>query len=459
MNQEILLKRETLAKEICAQLNNFVDLQNTLSLIIQQIKEMANVEAISIRLFEEGDYPYFVHEGFPESFIKAENSILAHKTHDASDSNESLQLDCLCGKVIRGNVDSLKDYYTEKGSYYTNNSSENTASLLANETDVNIRNHCNACGYESVGLFPIKSREEKIGLIQLNDKRQNVFTQDLVEFMEMIGEQIGTAVENAMLYDKLKLKNTELENSVGRLSEMQDQLLEAKKMTALADMVAGMAHEIYAPLSQAFSSTSESLRIAYDLAEKDTGYFSEINSLSLESKKALKQIEDVQALIRSFKSIAIDQFQESRQLINLKVFINDVIKVLKPSLPKIEVNYTIYCADKIEFMSYSGALSQILSQLIHNSYQHGFKTNKGEIIITCSVASGFIKIVYSDNGRGLEPGIKHKIFEPFFSTQRKHNSGLGLTIAKNLTETKLNGSIEVSTSIDEGVEFTLRFPY
>jgi transcriptional regulator with GAF, ATPase, and Fis domain len=103
-------------------------------------------------------------------------------------------------------VDSLKDYYTEKGSYYTNNSSENTASLLANETDVNIRNHCNACGYESVGLFPIKSREEKIGLIQLNDKRQNVFTQDLVEFMEMIGEQIGTAVENAMLYDKLKLK-------------------------------------------------------------------------------------------------------------------------------------------------------------------------------------------------------------------------------------------------------------
>jgi hypothetical protein len=79
MNQEILLKRETLAKEICAQLNNFVDLQNTLSLIIQQIKEMANVEAISIRLFEEGDYPYFVHEGFPESFIKAENSILSHK--------------------------------------------------------------------------------------------------------------------------------------------------------------------------------------------------------------------------------------------------------------------------------------------------------------------------------------------------------------------------------------------
>jgi signal transduction histidine kinase len=81
-------------------------------------------------------------------------------------------------------------------------------------------------------------------------------------------------------------------------------------------------------------------------------------------------------------------------------------------------------------MSYSGALSQILSQLIHNSYQHGFKTNKGEIIITCSVASGFIKIVYSDNGRGLEPGIKHKIFEPFLVRSENIIRALALQLPK-----------------------------
>jgi signal transduction histidine kinase len=456
MDIDVLLKREQLAKNICAQLNNFVDLKSTLSLITSQLKELADVEAISIRLHENGDYPYFVHEGFSNFFINHENSILSQNKGAHTPS-----LDCMCGKVISGEINKQNEYTSLKGSYYTNNSTDTAKLLLKEEYDTDIRNYCNTCGYQSVGLFPIKTRNENIGLIQLNDKKKDIFNPDLVEFIEMIGEQIGVAVENALLYEKLKNKNSELENSLNNLSDMQGQLLEAKKMSTLADMVSGMAHELYSPITKALNSTAESLKIAYDLAEKDTGYANQINSLSVESKQALKNIEEVQSLILSFKAIAIDQFQESRQLINLKTFIQNVINVLKPSYKEIDVSYKINCRDTIEFMSYSGALSQVLNQLLNNSLQHGFKgRSAGEISINCTVShSGFIEIVYSDNGIGLEPGTKHKIFEPFFSTQKKRNSGLGLAIAKDLMGNKLNGQIEVDTSTDEGVEFRLKVPY
>jgi signal transduction histidine kinase len=462
MNEEVLFKREQLAKNICAQLNNFVDLRNTLSTIIEQIQEVTKVEAINIRLFEEGDYPFFVSKGFHESFIRTENSIISNTVLlQDQGKNGKYKLDCLCGQVIRGNVDALKDYYTEKGSYWTNNSTDLTPTLQQEEKDINIRNHCNACGYESIGLFPIKTRDENIGLLQLNDKRTGFFTADLIEFMEMIGEQIGVAVENAMLYDKLKNKNIELESSLHELSALQEQLMEAKKMTALADMVSGIAHEIYNPITQAYSSASLALEIAYDLAEKDTGYSAEINMLSNENKKALKNLREVQDLIRSFKAIAIDQFQESRQLINLQFFIADIIKVIKPSLKEINIRFITHCEKKIEFMSYSGVLSQVLSQFIQNSYYHGFKGKKdGEISINCNIShNDFIEIIYSDNGKGLDQGIKHKIFEPFFTTDRKNHAGLGLSIAENLVKNKLKGTIEVSTSLDEGVEFSIRIPF
>ena len=65
-----LLNREIKAKIICSLLNNFVDLKPTLISIINHIKELTDCEAVSIRLHDDGDYPYYVYAGFPNSFKK-----------------------------------------------------------------------------------------------------------------------------------------------------------------------------------------------------------------------------------------------------------------------------------------------------------------------------------------------------------------------------------------------------
>jgi diguanylate cyclase (GGDEF)-like protein len=60
------------------------------------------------------------------------------------------------------------------------------------------------CGYESVALIPIKSEGENIGLIQINDKRRDMFTEECLEYLEMIAEQIALAVQNSLKHIKLQ---------------------------------------------------------------------------------------------------------------------------------------------------------------------------------------------------------------------------------------------------------------
>lgn len=457
MDTASLYKREKIIKDIFAKLINFVDLKHTLFTIIDELKKFSGFEAISIRLQEDGDYPYYVFKGFPDSFIQKENFICTNSHASLiTDKGITPEPQCLCGNIIRRKVDSTKSYYTQGGSYWTNNSTDNTPQLLHNETRTTIRNYCNAVGYESIGLFPIKTRNENIGLIQLNDKRKNLFTADLVDFFEMIGEQIGISIENALLYEKIKEKNTILQQTIDELEHAQNHLVEAKKMNTLADMVTGISHEIYHPIAESLQELEQLLNKTRQLSNNANPGFTEI----IENGKHIQHnIGTVKNLVNSFRMVAFDQFQESRHLINLNEFIHDVIKVAKPTLKNKHIEFYVECNTYAEIMSFSGVLSQILNIFIKNAYYHGFRDrSEGNIKISCALNNqDLIEIRFSDNGIGVEKKNKHKIFEPFFSTDRKNHTGLGLYIAQNLANSKLKGEIILNTS-NQSTDFIIRIP-
>ena len=204
---EKLLAREKSARLICAQLNNFIELKPTLITIIDHIKKLTDIEAVGIRLEDERDYPYYVYNGFPDSFILHENSLCAKdeqgKRIPAPDGKGFL-LECMCGNIIRGRFEPSLPFFSARGSFWSNNTTALLASTTEEDRQSGTRNYCNSVGYESVALIPIKAKGETIGLIQLNDKRKGLFTEDLIEFIEMIGEQIGLAIKNSLTYTKLK---------------------------------------------------------------------------------------------------------------------------------------------------------------------------------------------------------------------------------------------------------------
>ncbi len=201
-----LLERERKVKLICAELNNFTDLKPTLISVMHHIKEIVQCQAISIRLHDEGDYPYFSYDGFPESFIKHENNLCSkdvqgNRMH--SSDGKGYLLDCMCGNILKRRFDSSYSFYTEKGSFWSNGTTELFKNTTEEDRQSRIRNYCNSSGYESVALIPIKVKDDNIGLIQINDKRKDLFKEEMIEYLEMIGEQVGLAIQNSMIYTKL----------------------------------------------------------------------------------------------------------------------------------------------------------------------------------------------------------------------------------------------------------------
>jgi hypothetical protein len=203
----VLLEQERTGKLICAELNNFVNLRDSLITVIKHMRTISRCQAVSIRLHDNGDYPYFVYDGFPETFIQKENNLCAKDKNGErvpSSDGKGFLLECMCGNIIRGKYDPAFPFFTKGGSFWSNNTSQLLSSTTEEDRQSSTRNYCNSCGYESVALIPIKVRGDRIGLIQLNDMRIGMFNEQLIQYFEMIGDQIGLAVHNSWVYTQLQ---------------------------------------------------------------------------------------------------------------------------------------------------------------------------------------------------------------------------------------------------------------
>ncbi|UCH57407.1 MAG: response regulator [Candidatus Bathyarchaeota archaeon] len=175
------------------------DLQDILGRTLRILQRCLGVEAVGIRLRDGDDYPYYVFDGFHDEHILLENQLCAYDLEGQLIRDEvgNPVLDCMCGNVLRERFDPSKPFFTEGGSFWTNSSTE----LLATTTDedrlIKTRNTCQAEGYESVALIPIRHEGETLGLLQLNEPRPGAFSEETVGFLERLGEAIGAALSRA----------------------------------------------------------------------------------------------------------------------------------------------------------------------------------------------------------------------------------------------------------------------
>ncbi len=211
----------------------------------------------------------------------------------------------------------------------------------------------------------------------------------------------------------------------------------------------------------------------------------------------LKNLVRAADLIKRFKQVAVVQTNEPRRTFSLKNHLNKIKATLQPKLKESQIQVTITCED-ITLFSYPDVFSQIITNLVMNSIQHGFSAEAGEVTkekqITIeattthtpnssidmnpphnspvekgrgcvsplergqgSVGNELI-LRYSDNGKGIPADIINKIFEPFFTTSRQSGStGLGLHIVYNLVTHKLNGTIRCQSIVGTGTTFTETF--
>lgn len=178
----------------------FVALRQVLTEILGEICSLSDFQSIGIRIHNNGDYPYYVHEGFPEFFITKENSVCAKDEEDKPifDEDGNPLLECMCGNVLKGRFDPKQSYFTERGSFWTNSTTQLLKGFTEKEKQSQLRNMCNYSGYESVALIPLRAGNKTLGLIQMNDPRENMFTIEDVKNYEAIADQVGSVVLNVL---------------------------------------------------------------------------------------------------------------------------------------------------------------------------------------------------------------------------------------------------------------------
>jgi len=252
-----------------------------------------------------------------------------------------------------------------------------------------------------------------------------------------------------------------------KLIEYQKQLVESEKMASLGGLVAGVAHEINTPVGSAVtvaSSLDERTRHYRGLLESNQikrsdlqKYFETASSSSSVILTSLRQAAD---LIKSFKQVAVDQSCQERRSFKVRQCIDDVLVSLKPKFRQNAHEVEVNCPAELEINNDPGALTQVFTNLVINSLDHGFAgTERGRIRLDAEVEDGILQIRYTDNGIGMDKETLQKMYEPFFTTKRSQGgSGLGMHITYNLVSQTLHGSIECKSAPGQGAIFTIRIP-
>ncbi len=186
-------KNQEFAIEILELLNQRILRGAEIEKIVESMKTSVGVEAVGVRIREGDDYPYLVATGYPDGFIKAENYLCRRSGSGQiiRDSEGNPVLECICGEIIRGKTEPSKPFFTPAGSFWTTCLSKLIESEYGGELKTLFRSPFISSGYESVAIVPLRCDREVLGVLQLNDSRDNIFSAEAVRFFEMIAAILG----------------------------------------------------------------------------------------------------------------------------------------------------------------------------------------------------------------------------------------------------------------------------
>ena len=204
-----------LTAEILRVLNRGGDMHFLIKEALRLIREATGFDAVGLRMRQGDDYPYYEQNGFSNAFLQEENFLCARGENGAiaRDATGRVVLECICGLVLSGRTDPSMSCFTAGGSFWSNASSELLALAPKADPRTNPRNRCIHSGYKSIALIPLRSGEEILGLLQLNDRRERRFTTESIRFFEGLTDSIGIAFKRKQIEKSLRVEKERLERA------------------------------------------------------------------------------------------------------------------------------------------------------------------------------------------------------------------------------------------------------
>ncbi|MGB7426628.1 MAG: ATP-binding protein, partial [Microcoleaceae cyanobacterium] len=341
---------------------------------------------------------------------------------------------------------------------------------------------------QSLLCLPLCNRGQFLGILYLeNNLTIGAFTPERIEVLKLLCSQAAISLENAKLYQKSQDYAKQLEQSLKDLQEAQVQLVQSEKMSALGEMMAGIAHEINNPVGfiggnithaeEYLSDLIEHLNlskkycleyypeIAEHAEEIDLDYLLEdLPELISSMKTGVERIRNISTSMRTFSRSDTIQKVE----FNLHEGIDSTLLILKHRLKandkRSEINVIKNYSDLPQIWGFPGQLNQVFMNLIANAIDVFDETQNIEnpqIMITTELTEDKkqVLIKIKDNGLGMTDEVQQKIFEHLFTTKAVgKGTGLGLSISRQIVEDKHGGSLKCYSQLGKGTEFIITIP-
>ena len=268
--------------------------------------------------------------------------------------------------------------------------------------------------------------------------------------------------------EAIERANAELSHMLERNARMQADLVQSEKQAALGRLVAGLGHELSTPMGNALMVATAMQHKALDFggrAADGSLSLAELERFAVYCRDACELVERnlsrANRLVTSFKQSAVDQIAERRRRFDLRQTIEEVMATLEHLMKFRPLRLHLALAPDIEMDSYPGAIGQVLTNMFINALVHGFGPEQAGDIWVSARHDGpdEVRIELRDNGRGIDPEVMGKVFDPFFTTRLgQGGSGLGLYIVFNAVTGPLRGHIEVHSEPGAGTTFIVTVP-
>ena len=440
-------ERERLAREVLEILNRQDTAADVVPEILDAIWRETGFNAVALRLAEGDDFPYYRALGFPEAFLQQENRLCALDGAGelARPADGQPVLACLCGRVVSGRIDVHDPHFTAGGSFWTNDTSGLVAAADTADRLGPLRGTCHRFGYQSVALVPLRSGAERIGLLQLNDKRPGRFTLELIEFFESLGASIAVALDRHA--------------AERALASSQAQLQQAQKMEAIGRLAGGVAHD-FNNLLCIIQANCDFLKEELDPAGPAIEMVDEIDSAG---RRAV-------ALTRQLLAFSRKQLLAPRVL-QINDLVSDMVKMLGRIVGEDVTIRLNLCDNGGLVRADPGQLEQVILNLAVNA--RDAMPDGGEVLIeTANVqldashlsrrpgatAGPHVLITVRDTGCGMDAATKARLFEPFFTTKEVgKGTGLGLSTVFGIVK-QSDGYIWVDSEPGQGATFQVYLP-
>jgi len=367
---------------------------------------------------------------------------------------------------------------------------------------------------KSILCVPIQYHDRMLGVFYLeNNLTSYAFTSNRMRVLNLLSTQVAISLENARLYTQLETysqslekgvnertrelnaKNQELQETLDKVKQMQNQIIMQEKLASIGQLTAGIAHELKNPLNFVINFSVLSHDLLDELAQLLKPFINKkeqgASDLLSEYKTFTENLEDIQEILADLKQNIV-KIQEhgnradriihgmlmhsrgqggEKRSVNINQLVTEFVNLAYHGMRARDASFNVAIETELdeslpEMTVVPQDMSRVIINLVTNACYSVRERNQLDqsgytprVKVTTRLDGSDLYIHVYDNGMGIPKENQEKLFQPFFTTKKTgEGTGLGLSICYDIIVQEHQGEITVDSVVNEYAEFIIRIP-